>query len=312
MFDGLKGLFGTKRPVAATLEGGARTRAGKSVPRSRLKRTNLTKRYRILSQTSAQGSMSQVFKAIDEETGRTVCLKLQDAGKTAAALARTSAAEPRPSEGEVLQRISHPNVVRLFDFGESTTGEYYLAMEYVEGVTLAYLREARNPTLGEKLELLAQAADGLAAVHDAGFIHHDFGPRNLLVNSAGQVKLIDFGLAVPNTAEFRRPGNRTGTLQYLAPEVIRREPKDERLDIFAWGVTAFELLTGRAPYDTTGDTMSQMRVRINSDPHDLARVAPQHPTELCTIVRKALARRREDRWPHAATLAEAIREVPTD
>ena len=101
--------------------------------------------------------------------------------------------------------------------------------------------------LGEKLELLAQAAEGLAAVHAQGFIHHDIGPQNFLVDREQQVKLIDFGLAVPNTPLFHRPGNRTGTLQYMAPELIRREATDERIDIFSFGAMAFEFLTGGCP-----------------------------------------------------------------
>ncbi len=255
--------------------------------------------------------MSRVYRALDLENGRTICLKLQDRAKNSAAQARTAAAaEIRPTEGEIGSRILHPHVARTFEFGETTKGEYYVVMEFIDGVSFQFLRKARALTLAEKGELLAQAAEGLAAVHAAGYIHHDFGPKNLLVDRADQVKLIDFGLAIPNTPEFRRPGNRTGTLQYLAPEVIRRECKDERLDIFAWGVTAFEFLSGRLPYDMTGDSMSRIRLRINTDPHDLARMAPHLPAGLCAIVQKTLARNKDDRWPKAATLADALRALP--
>ena len=120
-------------------------------------------------------------------------------------------------------------------------------MEYVDGVSLEYVRGAIKLGLRGKMKLLAQAAEGLAAVHAAGFIHHDVNPRNILINKSNQVKLIDFGLAVPNTPAFHKPGNRTGALPYMAPELIRREPTDERLDVFAFGAVAFEFLTDRSP-----------------------------------------------------------------
>ena len=123
--------------------------------------------------------------------------------------------------------------------------------------------------------MLAQAAEGLAAVHAAGFIHHDISPRNFLVNREQQVKLIDFGLAVPNTAAFRRPGNRTGTLLYMAPELIRRESTDERIDIFAFGALAFEFLTDRLPFDANdANSMASCSSGSITDPLDPARPTP--------------------------------------
>jgi serine/threonine protein kinase len=308
MFEAFKGLFGKKRTSD-------RPRAAVNPParpaaRPKLKRTNIARRFQILSETS-QGSMSKVFKAIDQDNGRTVCLKVQDRAKTTAAMARTGAtAELRPTEGEIGSKIIHPHVVRTVEYGESNKREYYVVMEYIDGVSLTFVRESRGLKLAEKIDLLAQSAEALAAVHAAGYIHHDFGPKNLLVDRNDQIKLIDFGLAIPNTPEFRKPGNRTGTLNYLAPEVIRREPKDERLDIFAWGVTAFEFFTGRQPYDYTPDSLSQMRLRINSDPYELSKIAPHLPPALCEIVDRTLTRRKEDRWPKANTLADALREVP--
>ena len=108
----------------------------------------------------------------------------------------------------------------------------------------------------------------------------------MLVDRNDQVKIIDFGLAVPNTPAFRKPGNRTGTLQYMAPELLRREPTDERIDIFSFGATAFEFLTGKLPYDAT-EPMAMMRQRINSDPLDIAEANLSAPrAEACDLVRK--------------------------
>lgn len=292
------GLFGSKKP-----------KPGKpSMPQLKVKRINLSRRFTIVAETG-QGSMSKVYRAIDNQTGRTVCLKVQDYAKTMAAIAR-STGPGRLTEGEIAKLVVHPNVVRTYDWGVSNKGEYFITMEFIDGVSFNYCRESRDLSLAQKVELLAQSADALAAVHHANFIHRDFGPKNLLVDREMQVKLIDFGLAVPNTPAFRRPGNRTGTLTYMAPELVRREATDEKIDIFSFGVTAFEFLTNRHPYDVNpADAMAVMRSRINQNPIKLASVASALPTALCEIVDRTLARRPSERWPTAETLGPALREL---
>ncbi len=183
-------------------------------------RVNLERRFSILHETP-QGSMSRVYRASDKETGRTVCLKVQLPDKHAAAESRADRVS-RPPEGEIAMKVVHPNVVRTYEHGISSAGERFIVMEYVDGVSLKFVREATKVGVRAKVKLLAQAADALAAVHAAGFIHHDVNPNNFLVDRENNVRLIDFGLAVPNTAAFQRPGNRTGMLQYMAPELIRR------------------------------------------------------------------------------------------
>jgi serine/threonine protein kinase len=272
------------------------------------RRVNLQRRFALVSETS-RGSMSRVYRAIDNETGRTVCLKIQMREKNQAAAARASTQETRPPEGEIAIQLVHPRIVRTFEYGDSNQGEHYLVMEYIDGVSLQYIRENRSARTAQKVELLAQAAEGLAGVHTAGFIHHDINPRNFLMDREQRVKLIDFGLSVPNTPAFRRPGNRTGTLQYMAPELLRREPIDERIDIFAFGVLAFEFLTDRLPYDANNSTTLMLQ-RINTEPLDPAVVKPKLSEELCGVLRKLTARRKEQRWPSMSTLPEALRSIP--
>jgi serine/threonine protein kinase len=274
----------------------------------RRRRVNLQRRFTIVSEM-ARGSMSRVYRAVDGETGRTVCLKVQLPEKNQAAIARASAQEARPPEGEIAVQIVHPHVVRTFEHGDSNKGEHYLVMEYIDGVSFQYIRESRLARTAQRVELLAQAAEGLAAVHAAGFMHHDINPRNFLVDREQQAKLIDFGLAIPNTPAFRRPGNRTGTVQYMAPELLRREPIDERIDIFAFGVMAFEFLTDRMPYDASNNA-TMMLQRINTEPLDPAKVAPKLSEEICEILRKLTARKPDQRWPTLRTLPEALRSVP--
>jgi eukaryotic-like serine/threonine-protein kinase len=282
--------------------------SGSSPSKGARRRENIPRRFAIVAEI-AGGSMSRVYRAVDNQTGRTVCLKIQTRDKNEAATARASAREARPPEGEMAMQLVHPHVVRTLEHGTSTKGEHFLVMEFVDGLSLQFVREARSARTAQKVELLAQAAEGLAAVHTAGFIHHDINPRNFLVNRDQEVKLIDFGLAVPNTPAFRRPGNRTGTVQYMAPELLRREPIDERIDVFAFGVLAFEFLTDRLPYDAT-NTTAMMLQRINSVPLDAAVIKPKLSLEICEILRQLTARRKDQRWPAMKTLPEALRAVP--
>jgi serine/threonine protein kinase len=303
MLEKLKGLFGSKPAKKGA-------KPGKPEPAKpvKLKKVNIDRRFSLISLTS-QGSMSRVQKSLDNDTGRTVCLKVQHVAKQAAANARTIA-DLRPPEGVIASKVVHPHVVRTFDFGMTTKGEHFIVMEFIEGVSLQFVRESRSADLAQKLELLAQCAEGLAAVHAAGYIHHDIGPKNFLVTREQQVKLIDFGLAVPNTPEFRRPGNRTGTLLYMAPELIRREPIDERIDIYSYGSVAFEFLTDRLSYEAgQANSMNAVLQRLNSPPIDPKTANPNLPDPVCEILRQLSARKRDERWPKMATVAEALRKM---
>jgi len=297
MLGRLSGMFGANRPPGA---------------KPRRSRVNLQRRFTVMSMT-AQGSMSRVQRALDNQSGRTVCLKVQFRDKQQAAAARTSKDEARPEEGDIGLKITHPNVVRTFECGESTQGEHFVVMEFIDGVSLQYIRESNSADLGRKIDLLIQAAEGLAAIHQVGYIHHDINPRNFLVNREEQVKLIDFGLAVPNTPVFRRPGNRTGTLQYMAPELLRREPTDERLDIFSFGVVAFEFITGRLPYESAqANSLAMMLQRINHDPLDPTIAEPRLHPALAQILRRATARKKEDRYKSMRNLINDLEALPPE
>jgi eukaryotic-like serine/threonine-protein kinase len=277
-------------------------------PHAGSRRVNLEKRFSIVSETS-RGSMSKVYRALDNQTGKTVCLKVQSREKNEAATLRASSQERRPFEGEMAIHLVHPHIVRTFEHGTTNRGEHFLVMEYIDGVSFQFVRETRSARTREKLELLAQAAEGLGALHAAGFIHHDINPRNFLVGREQQVKLIDFGLTVPNRPAFCGPGNRTGTVQYMAPELLRREAIDQRIDIFAFGVMAFEFLTERLPYDATTNAALMLQ-RINAEPLDPAVVKPDLSDELCALIRQLTAKKPEARWAEVKTLPDMFRNVP--
>jgi serine/threonine protein kinase len=269
----------------------------------------LQKRFMIQSDISSQGSMSRVYKAMDTETGKTICLKVQNREQNEAAVARASRHEARPTEGAIAIQVAHPNVIRTLEHGSTSTGEHYLVMEYINGVSFDRVQEAKLGRTADRVEWLAQAADGLAAVHEAGFIHHDVNPRNFLINRDQKVKLIDFGLSVPNTAAFRKPGNRTGCLLYMAPELLRREPIDERIDIFGFGVVAYAVLTERHPYDTPASANTLLQ-RFSLPANDPAQLKPKLSDELCEVLRSLTAVNKRDRWPLMATLSERLRSIP--
>jgi serine/threonine-protein kinase len=209
---------------------------------------DVAKRFELLRE-AISGTMSSFYMARDRQTGKVVGLKLLDVGKLAAFEARFKGLK-KPSEGEIGQTIHHPHVVETLEYGLTTTGQHYVVLEFLDGPGLNSLVVGRDPRLdGRRVNLLRQAAEALRAVHQAGYVHHDICPRNFVCsNDLTSLKLIDFGLTVPATPEFMQPGNRTGTPNYMPPEVIRRRKNDQRLDIFSFGATAFELCVFDLPW----------------------------------------------------------------
>jgi serine/threonine protein kinase len=272
-------------------------------------RVNLEQRFQTIVRVG-QGSMSKLWKARDLKTGRTIALKVLDMVQTNRQLERMKrayAGAVPPSEGELSVKLKHQNVVQTFEHGTSTTGDQFLVMEFIEGVGFNFLVETNSPQIaGKRIEYLAQAADGLAYIHQQNIIHRDFCPRNMMVNPEGVVKLIDFGLAVPNTPEFRRPGNRSGTANYMAPELIKRGATDERIDIFAFGVSAYECITGKLPWDAP-DTTQMMVMHMNNPPKDPREIRPDIDDDLVKLLLRMLAQNPKKRIGSMKEVAEALR-----
>lgn len=211
-------------------------------------RTNLRSRFEFMRE-AISGTMSTFYMARDRSNKQVVGLKILDRQKTAALEARFAGAG-KPTEGEIALALSHPHIVRTIEAGLSTEGEQFIVMEFLDGPGLNSLVIGRSPKLdGRRMKLLRQAADALAAVHRAGYIHRDVCPRNFVVDkNCESLKLIDFGLTLPAVPPFTHPGNRTGTPNYMAPEVVRRRTTSQKLDIFSFGVTAFELCSFELPW----------------------------------------------------------------
>ena len=251
-------------------------------------RVDLWKRF-DRQQKAISGTMSNFYLAFDTKTRRKVGLKVLDPAKTAAFAARLKGLN-KPSEGEIAASLHHQRIVRTFEHGVAKTGEQFLVMEFLEGPGLNSLIVSRSELLdGRRLALIRQAAEAVAAVHEAGYIHRDICPRNFMISPGGDsLKLIDFGLTVPATAPFMQSGNRTGTPDYMAPEIVRRRPTDQRLDLFALGVTAYELCTFQLPWPSSERTGKAALAHDTRPPVDLLELRPQTHPALAAVIMQCL------------------------
>jgi serine/threonine protein kinase len=282
---------------------------GKSGTKGR-KVADLAKRWDLRGQTG-QGSMSKVFQAYDRDLGRTICLKLLDKIKTQKFEERFKALGlKKPSEGEVCVGLNHPNCVRTYEHGVTTQGQPYLVMEWIDGLGLNYLVETRSPQIaGNRINYISQLCDAVQYLHNQQFLHRDLCPRNVMVDKEGQVKLIDFGLTIPWTPQFTQPGNRTGTVDYLAPEVIKRMATDQRVDLFALGVTAYEVFTNQLPWERTPSSEETLRRRLNTPPRNAKDMRPDLPDELVQVLMKSIERDRAQRFSTANQFKDALQNL---
>jgi len=269
---------------------------------------NVQKRFDLLGRTG-QGSMSKVWRARDKSLGRVVCLKLLDKEKTAKFEARFVGIN-KPKEGAICAGLRHPNIVQTYEYGITTEGEPYLIMELVDGMGLNFLVETKSPQLtGNRISIMHQMADALGYLHRQGYMHRDICPRNVMVTKDGKVKMIDFGLAIPSTPDFCKPGNRTGTPNYLAPEVIRRISTDHRVDMFALGVTAYEVFTGDLPWERA-QSMQTLLSHMNSPGKDPREYVPDMDEATAKFLMKAIERDPRDRFQDPSKFQKAMEDLP--
>ena len=245
-------------------------------------------RYHITHRL-ARGGMATVYAAVDTRLTRTVALKVMHIGLgDDAEFARKFDREARAAA-----RLSHPNVVSVFDQG-TDAGRPYIVMEYVEGYTLRDVLNAEAPVPPQRaLELIEPVLSALVCAHDAGLVHRDIKPENVLISQRGQIKVADFGLAKAITSQTSTAtqGLLIGTVSYLPPELVVSGRADARSDVYSTGVVLFELLTGRKPH--TGETPIQVAyAHVHNDvpaPSAFPTAAPI-PPYLDALVARATAR----------------------
>ena len=266
----------------------------------------LSERYEILTELG-RGGMGRVYQAFDREIGEPVAIKTllglpeEDSGRDAERLLR---------ELQICRKITHPNVVRVFDLGRFPGG-IFLTMELLEGERLDQ-RLARQGPLPPPLaqHFLCEIAAGLEEAHSLGIVHRDLKPSNIFLTPL-RLKILDFGIArrVDGDTRLTATGFAVGSPAYMSPEQLQGLPLDGRSDLYALGVLAFTLLSGREPF--AGATAAALALQhLQQAPPDLRRVRPDLPAGWPELVAKLLAKQPADRYPSAATVGEALSALP--
>ncbi len=263
---------------------------------------SLGDRYTIVERVGA-GGMGLIYKAFDRRLGRSVALKMIQAGVAE----RPGARERFKREILLAQQVSHPNVCRVHDLGEFQ-GQPFISMEYVEGQTLETLVQSMGHlSPSQTVSLAKQICAGLAAIHQRGIVHRDLKPANVMVDRLGHVVLMDFGMAYHEDQErLTQAGAVFGTLGYLSPEQLRGRV-EPRSDLYALGLILYEMLAGRRP-PGDGDALPLALREKDETCLPPSRFSPEVPEALDQLVMRCLEREPERRFDSAAALAEVLQQ----
>jgi hypothetical protein len=255
-----------------------------------------------------RGAMGAVYRALDPLIDREVAIKtlLPNLPQEVVDEVRERFIREARSAG----RLSHPNIVTIYDVGEQD-GIAYIAMELLKGHSLLQvLKHPQRLAFTTIANLIAQVADALDMAQQHDIVHRDVKPANIMVDNAGRVKLTDFGVAYVPASTITGNGTALGSPRYMSPEQVTGTALDARSDIFSLGVVLYELLTKRTPFEHEGDTtIFALMNRIASTPHPPMReVDPSVPAAFEHIVDRALAKRPAERYPRAGEMARDLRD----
>lgn len=258
-----------------------------------------------------RGAMGAVYLAFDPMIEREVAVKVLSIDVAA----QSSALDRFLTEARSTGRLNHPNVVSIFDIDEHN-GQFYIVMEVLSGGSLAArTADGQHVPWQEACRLVAEAADGLAAAHQAGLVHRDVKPENLMTTQDGTVKVVDFGLSklIDAASDTRDAATRVGTIlgtpQYMSPEQCETAAVDSRSDIYSLGGTLFRLLTGRHPYEESAAVLQVMMAHASKPIPDPLAHMPELPPACREIVFRAMAKQADDRYQDAAEMASDLRAL---
>jgi eukaryotic-like serine/threonine-protein kinase len=272
---------------------------------SEARKTVLDNRYDV-GRTLGSGGMGEVFLARDRVLGRDVALKVlrtQYAGDS-------EFAERFKREARSAASLSHPNIVQVYDRGETEDGSSYIAMEYVPGGTLKEKIVGDGP-LGTRAAAAigAQVAAALGAAHERGMVHRDIKPQNVLLTDRGDAKVADFGIArAGSSVTISRTGSVLGTAGYMSPEQALGKPATPKSDLYALGVVLYEALTGELPYTADNPIAVSMK-HVNEPVRSPREIAPNIPEGMNALVTRLMAKNPEDRYASADELADDLWKI---
>ncbi len=263
-------------------------------------------RYEI-ERELGKGAMGTVFLGFDARIGRQVAIKTMPLDQEFEGQTLEEVKQRFLREAETAGRLSHPNIVTVYDVGEEQDLAY-IAMDYLRGTPLnAYAQPGHLLPSREVFDALAQVADALAVAHADNVLHRDIKPDNIVYDRAtGHVTVTDFGVACLLDERQTRTGTILGSPSYMSPEQLAARGLDGRADLFSLGVTLYQLLSGEMPFE--GDSLSSLMYRISHQRHrELRRLCPQLPSCATTITNRCLEKEPQRRYASASQLAQALR-----
>lgn len=265
--------------------------------------TILSSRYEILEQIGS-GGMAYVYKARDRKLGRLVAIKIL---KEEFCKDKSFVAKFR-MEAQAAAGLSHNNVVSVYDVGEEDN-THYIVMELIDGITLKeYITRKRKLGTKESIGIAIQVAQGLEAAHKRHIVHRDIKPQNIIISKDGRIKVADFGIARAITDETTNLYGAAGSVHYISPEQARGGYCDERSDIYSLGITIYEMVTGRVPFD--GDTTVAVAIaHINEAMVPPSNIEPSVPVALEQIIFKCTQKRPNQRYSSCADLIKDLRHA---